>query len=81
MSNRRLKKCMRVEVDHGFWNPEVRGPDGEIITPRKLVHPRIPDGDLIDEQVTPVNMIYIHRGGPNVVWPISPLAQSYRDEP
>ena len=79
--NRVLAKSMNCEVDQGFWNPEVRDEEGEIITPRTLVHPRIPEGDLIRIEVTPVNVIFIHSGGPNIIWPISELAESYRGRP
>jgi len=80
MSNRLLKKCMRCEADQGFWNPEVRDENGEIITPRTLVHARIPDSDFI-EMTTNSNATFVHRGGPDVIWPISTLAESYRGRP
>ena len=78
MTNRLLEKCMRCEVDQGFWNPEVRDEEGEIITPRTQVHARIPEGTLTEIQVTPATVIFKHTGGPNIIWPISPLAESYR---
>ena len=78
MSNRLLEKCMRCEVDQGFWNPEVLDEDGEIITPRTLVHPRIPEGDFIRLEIGAVNGVFVHKGGPNRIWRISELAESYR---
>ena len=76
--NRVLAKSMNCEVDQGFWLHEVLDNDGEIITPRTLVHARIPAGTLTEIQVNPVNVVFIHTGGPNIIWPISPLAESYR---
>ena len=78
LDNRLLAKSMNCEVSQGFFNPEVRDEDGEIITPRTKVHDRIPEGDLIRIEVTAVNVIFVHTGGPNIIWPISPLAESYR---
>ena len=76
--NRVLAKSMNCEVSNGFWNPEVLDEEGEIITPRTLVHPRIPEGTLTEIQVTPATVIFKHTGGPNIVWPISELAEGYR---
>ena len=76
--NRVLAKSMNCEVDQGFWNPEIRDEEGEIITPRTLVHARIPEGDLIELQIGAVNAIWIHKGGPNRIRLISELAESYR---
>jgi len=80
-NNRLLAKCMNCEVDQGFWNPEITDSNGKIITPRTKVHDKIPEGTLKEIQVTPVNVIFIHTGGPNIIWPISPLAESYRGRP
>jgi len=81
MSNRLLIKSMMCEVSQGFWNPEVLNSEGEVITPRTKVHDRIPEGTLTDVVVNPANIVFQHTGGPNIIWPISALAESYRGRP